>query len=251
MTLLACLKTAYAQPKNDIVITNSTLSENSVIADPHENWNRGVFAFNNTLDHYILEPVAIGYDAATPSLFRLIIQNELDFLQSPISIINSALQGDIDVVLHTTGRFLINTVFGGLGTLDAASDFGLKPHREDFGQTLAVWGVPDGGYHITPFLGSMTLRDLGGRVVDIVLNPVNRVGDDRLLVFPAITAVGVVDFRASNIEFLDNLKSSSEDFYTTIKTIYIQRRNNDINNTSFHQNQKDNSQPLEFIDFDE
>jgi phospholipid-binding lipoprotein MlaA len=94
----------------------------------------------------------------------------------------------------------------------------------------------------------MTLRDLSGRVVDIFLNPINSAGDD-MIVFPSITAVGVVDFRASNIDFLNNLKNSSEDFYTTVKTIYIQRRNSDINNTSFNQNQND-PKP-EFINFDE
>ena len=213
-----------------------------------ENWNRGVFAFNNTLDKYILEPVSIAYDAVTPDVLRLIVNNELDYIQSPISIANSILQGDIDVMLHTTGRFFINTTFGGLGLLDAASSFGLKPHHEDFGQTLAVWGVSDGGYYVAPVLGSMTFRDLGGKVTDFAFTPSTYVGDYAMYAVPAITAVGIVDFRASNSEFISNLKESSSDYYTTVKTIYIQKRNSDIKNATFDLDNNDNS---EFIHFDE
>ena len=240
--------TGVTAAENKDNFKDSDFASDSTIDDPFENWNRGVFAFNNTLDKYILEPVSIAYDAVTPDVLRLIVNNELDYIQSPISIANSILQGDIDVMLHTTGRFFINTTFGGLGLLDAASSFGLKPHHEDFGQTLAVWGVSDGGYYVAPVLGSMTFRDLGGKVTDFAFTPSTYVGDYAMYAVPAITAVGIVDFRASNSEFISNLKESSSDYYTTVKTIYIQKRNSDIKNATFDLDNNDNS---EFIHFDE
>ena len=239
---------AIADDKKNITDLDSNLTDASVIADPFESWNRRVFSFNNVLDKYVLEPVSIGYNFVTPETVKLLIRNELDYLQSPISIANSILQGDIDVMLHTTGRFLLNTTFGGLGLLDASSGFGLKPHQEDFGQTLAVWGVSEGGYYVMPILGSSTFRDLGGRVIDFAFNPTTYTGNNVAYVSSGVMALGVVDFRSSNSELIDSLKSSSSDYYSVIKTIYIQKRNSDIKNATFLS--EDDRQP-EFIDFNE
>ncbi len=239
---------AYAQDTNNHVMPDSDLSNASTVDDPYESWNRAVFGFNNTLDNYILEPVSIGYDTVVPATIKLLVRNELDYIQSPVSIINSALQGNLDVMLHTTGRFLINTTFGGLGLLDAASGFGLKPHQEDFGQTLAVWGVSDGGYYVMPILGSTTFRDLGGRITDFAFTPTTYITDDIVYVSAGMTALGVIDFRANNSELINNLKASSSDYYSVVKTIYMQRRNSDIKNATFVS--EDTREP-EFIDFDE
>ncbi len=249
--LVSSVSQATAEIKGDMQSEKSASKKQQDYysnSDPFEPWNRHVFAFNNTLDDYILEPVSRGYDAVTPSVIRLLIRNELDYLQSPVSIANSVLQGDIDVVLHTGGRFFVNTIFGGLGLLDAASSFGLKPHQEDFGQTLAVWGVSDGGYYVAPVLGSLTLRDLGGKIADFAFSPMTYVGDEVVYVSGAATALGIVDFRASYADTINNLKESSSDYYTTVKTIYMQRRNSDIKNATFIS--EDKRQP-EFINFDD
>lgn len=230
-----------AEKHND----SQDLIENS---DPFEGWNRQVFAFNTIIDEYILEPVSIGYDAITPKVIRLLIRNELDYIQSPVTIVNSALQGDSDVTLHTIGRFFVNTTFGGLGLLDAASNFGLEPHQEDFGQTLAVWGVPSGGYYVAPILGSLTLRDLGGKITDFAFSPTTYAGGDVIYVSSSATGFRIVDFRASYAEAINNLKASSSDYYTTVKTIYMQQRNADIKNATFVS--EDKREP-EFINFDE
>lgn len=227
---------------------NSSAYDNGQIADPIEGWNRHIFAFNNTLDEYFLEPVAIGYDTVTPGAFRYVIRNELDYLQSPVSIVNSALQGDLDVFLHVTGRFFLNTVFGGLGMLDAATSFGLERHQEDFGQTLAVWGVPDGGYYMMPILGPTTLRGLGGRIVDIAFDPTTYLDTNTVEAMIGVRAINVVEFRASNIDMINNLKSSSTDYYAALRTIFIQRRNASIKNATFI---PENEKKAEFIDFDE
>lgn len=242
---------ANAETKSDIQSEKSASKKQQNYysdSDPFESWNRRVFSFNNTLDYYILEPVSRGYDAVTPGAFRLLIRNELDYLQSPVSIANSVLQGDIDATLHTSGRFLVNTLFGGLGLLDAASNFGLKPHQEDFGQTLAVWGVSDGGYYVAPMLGSLTLRDLAGKITDLAFSPMTYSGDEVVYLSGTTTAFGIIDFRASYADTINNLKESSLDYYTTVKTIYMQRRNSDIKNATFVS--EDKRQP-EFINFDD
>lgn len=228
--------------------SNQNVMVNTQIDDPVENWNRYVFEFNNTLDEYALEPVSEGYDIVTPGAVRLLVQNELDYIQSPVTIINSALQGNLDVFLHTFGRFFINTTLGGLGLLDPASDFGLKPHQEDFGQTLAVWGVPDGGYHMMPIFGPTTIRGLVGRFVDIGFDPVTHIQTNTLEAMVAARALGVVEFRAQNLDLIDNLRDSSLDFYASIREIFIQRRIASIKNATFSNN---NDAEPEFIDFDE
>jgi phospholipid-binding lipoprotein MlaA len=227
---------------------NNPVKSNAQIPDPYEKFNRHVFAFNNFIDQYALEPVATHYNTLTPTALRLLIRNELDYFQSPVSIVNSLLQGDIDVFLHVTGRFFINTTLGGLGLLDPASDFGLKSHQEDFGQTLAVWGVPVGRYYMAPFLGPLTLRDVFGKLTDIAITPTTYMGDDIATLNIANTAVGLIDFRAYNIDTVNNLKASTPDFYALIRTIFVQKREAAIKNTDLHSNiQKE----PEFLDFDD
>lgn len=206
------------------------LSDTSHANDPYEGWNRGVFAFNNFVDKYTLSPVAQGYNYVTPKVVRNIVSNELDYIQSPVSIANAALQGDWEVFKHVTGRFMINTFFGGLGMLDAAHDFGFPVHREDFGQTLAVWGVPDGRYYMAPLFGSLTLRDVGGKITDYAFDPLTYSGDDMIAVSAGRSALGFVEFRARNFDTIEGLKSSSEDYYATVRSIYLQKRNSDIMN---------------------
>lgn len=219
------------------------LANSDAVYDSYEDWNRSIFAFNNVVDEYALSPVASAYDTVTPSVLRLIIGNELDYIQSPISIINALLQGNYEVFRHVTARFLLNTTFGGLGLLDPARDFGFAPHYEDFGQTLAVWGVKSGRYYMTPFLGPLTLRDVGGKIVDYGFDPLTYVSGSNMTTLEASKfGLNIIEFRARNFDTIEALKSSTEDYYAAVRSIYIQKRNSDIQNTNLKS--KD-----EFIDF--
>jgi len=218
------------------------------IDDPHEDFNRVIFSFNDYVDQYALEPIAVTYDTVTPKVFRLLIANELDYLQSPVSIANSVLQGDLKSFLHTSGRFFINTTLGGLGLLDVASSFGLLQHQEDFGQTLAVWGVPEGMYYMAPFIGPLTLRDVGARFIDFAISPTTFIGDDIVTLNIANTALGIIDFRASNLDTIANLKASTSDYYAAVRTIYVQRRRSAIKNTDLYDNIQDKPEIINFDD---
>ena len=210
--------------------------------DPYMGWNRGVFAFNSAVDEYALAPASKIYGYVTPKVVRYIVTNEIDYLQSPISIINSALQGDWDVFKHTTARFFINTTVGGLGLLDPATEFGFKPHYEDFGQTLAVWGVDDGMYYMAPFIGPLTLRDVGGKMTDLGFSPFTYM-DNTAYITSTKIALDLLEFRERNFDTIEGLKSSSEDYYAAVRSIYLQKRNSDIMNDDIN-TQND------FIDFD-
>ncbi|MEM7426056.1 MAG: VacJ family lipoprotein, partial [Pseudomonadota bacterium] len=141
------------------------------IADPHEPANRFVFGFNQFLDTTVLKPVAYTYRWVTPEPIRVAIGNVVNNTYAPITIVNAALQGDRDKVGDTTVRFLLNTTLGMGGLLDVATLAGLPQHYEDFGQTMAAYGVPSGDYIVVPVLGPGTPRHLAGRAVDYLTNP--------------------------------------------------------------------------------
>lgn len=206
-----------------------TLSNTEIINDPHEGWNRGVFAFNTGVDEYALEPLSNVYGTVIPKTVRLLVNHELDYLQSPISLVNSLFQADTGVIKHVFARFLINTTIGGLGLLDPATEMGFPAHQEDFGQTLAVWGVGEGFYYMTPFLGSLTFRDVGGKFIDIPLDPSTYVGENFMMNIGK-TAVKAIEFREQNKDTINGLKSSSEDYYAVVRNFYLQKRNAEIMN---------------------
>ena len=129
------------------------------MADPWEPMNRQIHGFNTGLDKVTLKPIAKGYQKVVPQFLRTGIGNFSSNLRTPLNIINSFLQGNGKTGLSETGRFLANSTFGLLGVLDVATDMGLERHNEDFGQTFAKWGIPDGPYVVLPFLGPRTVRD--------------------------------------------------------------------------------------------
>ncbi len=139
--------------------------------DPWEPMNRAIFSFNDAVDRAALKPVAKGYRKITPNWFRRGVGNFFTNLEQPRVIINEVLQGKPGPALMDTGRLVINTVFGIGGVFDLASANGMPLNDEDFGQTLAVWGVPSGPYLMLPFLGPSTLRDAPSRGADYYLDP--------------------------------------------------------------------------------
>jgi phospholipid-binding lipoprotein MlaA len=162
--------------------------------DPWEPMNRRVNAFNDNLDKVTLKPLAKGYEAVFPSPVRKGINNFSRNLLIPLSIVNNFLQGKAKTGFSETGRFLANTTLGIGGLVDVGSGLGLEPHREDFGQTLAVWGVPDGPYVAIPFLGPRTLRDATMIPLNFAADPLYHLEHDRTR--RTIYFVRAVDARA-------------------------------------------------------
>lgn len=198
--------------------------------DPMESINRGVFEFNQVADKYAIEPVAKGYRYITPDPLRSRIGNISDNLGEPVSMINAFLQGDFDQGMVSFWRFLLNSTVGIAGMNDVAASAGLMPRNEDFGQTLAVWGVGHGPYVMLPILGPSNVRDTGGKVVDWVVDPINYAIDDTNTEIWLAVAQGIVT-RERLIEVLDDVEESSLDPYVTLRSMYRQHRAAQIANT--------------------
>ena len=208
-----------------------------VAKDPWENFNRGTFAFNKVFDKYLLSPLAKGYRIILPSEVRTGIRNFFSNLKEPWTFINSTLQGDLKNSGVSIARFGLNTTIGLLGIFDVASSLGLEKQKEDFGQTLGVYGVESGPYLVLPLLGPSTVRDAIGKVAGFVADPItialNKDGKDEWLWIG--TAIKGVDFREQNLEKIDNLDATSVDFYATVRSLYLERRNRMIRNQSADQ----------------
>jgi phospholipid-binding lipoprotein MlaA len=198
------------------------------VNDPLEPLNRTIFGLNELLDLILIEPVAKAYIDAVPELGRRGVRNLIDHLKAPVVFANDLLQGEGERAGVTLGRFLVNTILG-LGLLDVASQVGLPKHGEDFGQTLAVWGMGEGPYLVLPLLGPSNPRDAVGIGVDrLVLDPVPLVAPSEARL--AVTAVDVVDTRAGLVPVIDDLRRNSLDRYATTRTVFRQRRAAEIRN---------------------
>ena len=192
--------------------------------DPWEEWNRDVFEFNETLDKYAAKPVAQAYRNVTPQVVDDAITNVFSNLGDPINALNALLQGKVVQALSDTGRFLVNSTVGVLGIFDVATHIGLEKHNEDFGQTLAVWGVDAGPYVFLPVFGPSTLRDASGLAVDVyAFSDLDALayGLDDTRTYYSTQLVKYVDLRADliNVEGL-----VIGDKYSFLRTIYFQRR---------------------------
>ena len=187
--------------------------------DPWEGFNRGVFAFNDTLDRAVLKPVARGYRWATPQPVQTGVGNFFSNLGEIRTTLNSLLQGKPGNAGRSTSRFLLNTTVGIAGLWDVATPMGVTAEREDFGQTLGVWGVGEGPYLVLPLLGPSTVRDTGGLPLDMVTYPVYYVENDKVRY--GLTALRIVDVRAG---LLDQEELIQGDRYTFIRDAYLQRR---------------------------
>jgi phospholipid-binding lipoprotein MlaA len=199
--------------------------------DPFEATNRVLFDVTLTLDRTVTRPIAIGYRGVLPQGVRLVVRNFLDNLSSPVVFINDVLQGEPERAGTTLVRAVVNTSVGIGGLFEVAEDWGLPKHREDFGQTLAVWGVGEGAYLVVPLLGPSNTRDLFGFGVDFVLDPLFHVrwGNERYVPWTRY-GVNVIDLRSRTIETVDDIERTSADFYAATRGLYRQNRNNAINN---------------------
>ena len=208
-----------------------------------EGFSRAMFKLNHGLDKAIFEPVAKGY-RALPVPIRKGTGNAVDNLRSLLTLSNNILQGDFKEAGNTAGRFAINTTVGILGIFDPAAALGLEEKgKEDFGQTLGVWGSESGCYFVLPILGPTTTRDAIGMVGNVFLDPVYQITHNNEITtgvgnsnysehnYFYYRGTGAVDFRAKNIESFDSLEENSIDLYASIKSLYLQDRKKKIANS--------------------
>jgi phospholipid-binding lipoprotein MlaA len=196
------------------------------ISDPFEGVNRSVLSVNEAVDKAVIEPVARGYRYVAPKPVRQSVRNFLRNLKSPIVMGNELLQGDLEGFANATGRLFINTLLGVGGLFDVADMGGIPYEPEDFGQTLAVWGVGNGPYVVIPLLGPSTVRDGTGMMVDMFLDPVRIYMFNHDLEWLHYTRVGVsvIDQREELLDVIDDLRANSFDYYAAIRSAYYQRR---------------------------
>jgi phospholipid-binding lipoprotein MlaA len=211
--------------------------KNKSTKDCFEKINRASFALNQGLDKIIFKPVAKGY-RKLPSPIKKGTSNVLENLSNLITIPNNVLQGDFKTAGINTVRLVVNTTVGILGIVDTADKMGFPEYvKEDYGQTFGKWGMGPGCYLVLPILGPSTVRDTMGSFANVMggdpyynlsANGNNEYLDGKL--YAATKTISAIDFRAKNIETLDNLEKNSVDFYASVKSVYLQDRENKIKN---------------------
>jgi phospholipid-binding lipoprotein MlaA len=216
----------------------ATLDHPADTNDPLERYNRSMYKFNDTVDKYLLKPVAQGYDTVTPDPVQKGVSNFFSNLDDVVVIVNDLLQLKPIQMASDTGRFIINSSIGLFGLIDWASDMGLEKHQEDFGQTLGYWGVPAGPYFILPFLGPSTIRDTGGLLADAnYLDPELRAvekgfpppqRDPESLVWNMVL-LDAIDTRAKLLKTEKILDEAALDPYVFLREAWLQRRNYLVN----------------------
>ena len=207
------------------------------IKDCFEKLNRTTFSFNQGLDKAIIKPIAKSY-RNLPDPIQKGAKNAVTNLSNLITIPNNILQGDVKLALINTGRLVVNTTVGLLGTIDVANKMGFPKYiKEDYGQTLGTWGVGPGCYVVLPVLGPSTLRDTAGSFANVMGGDpwynASVHGNNEFLsegLFLTSKAISGIDFRANNLESFDNLEINSIDFYASVKSLYLQDRENKIEN---------------------
>ena len=206
-------------------------AENDV-NDPLEAMNRGIFEFNEFFLQWVLGPISGVYKDFVPDPVRRSIGNILHLVASPIILANDLLQGEWERAWITTQRTVVNATVGVAGTFDVAETLGLPRHSEDFGQTLAVWGVGEGFYLVIPFFGPSNPRDGIGKLVDGYLHPLTRWAantDREEITYGLFAATGVHDYSEIKDE-LDQIRKTSIDYYAAIRSMFRQKRAAEIRN---------------------
>lgn len=228
LTTLPVLAETYVEEPTleaaPVVESSATMTKSPV--DPWEKFNRSMFRFNDGADRLFLKPLAKAYIKVTPDFFRRGVDNALSNVLEIPSALNSLLQGNLGGAAHDTGRLLVNSSLGLAGILDVAQYMNLKStDHEDFGQTLAVWGVGAGPYMVLPFLGPSNVRDTTAIPVDWYTDPTSYI--DHIATKNTVKAASLLNKRA-NIIPLE--KSLTGDKYVFIREAYLQRRNFVVNN---------------------
>ena len=204
-----------------------------------EGASRAIFKFNMALDDIVLEPLAKGYNKL-PSPIRSGTSNFTSNIGTLLSIPNNILQGNLKQLGHSVGSFAVNTTVGVLGFLNPAERIGLKPHKEDVGQTLGSYGIGPGCYFVLPIFGPTTARDSVGLIADTFVDPFAHVtirnnellgASGNTLDYYSVEGTSAIDFRADNDKNFESLEKNSIDLYSSMKSIYLQDRQNKIKNS--------------------
>ena len=189
--------------------------------DPYEGFNRSMYGFNMKVDKYLLKPVADGYKWVTPNFMQTGVTNFFTNLKGINVVLNDVFQGKFEQSARDAGRFTTNTTLGLFGLFDVATDLGLENNVEDFGQTLAVWGVDQGPYLVLPLFGPTTLRDGSGVIFDKAANPGTY--------FPGTGIVEGINDRANAEGALNFIDEAALDPYVFTRESFLQYRQNLVN----------------------
>lgn len=190
--------------------------------DPYEGFNRAVFSANEVLDRYAARPVAQAYDASVPLPVKAGVGNFFGNVGDVWGSANSAMQGKGADAGNGLARLLINSTVGIFGLFDVASEMGFERYNEDFGQTLAVWGVNDGPYLVLPLIGSRTTRDAVGWAFDTYVDPLSTISPESLRIGTAV--LRFVDIRAGLLPADKIVEEAALDKYAYVRDAYLQRR---------------------------
>lgn len=221
------------------IITISVTSAEAV-DECFENTSRAIFKFNMAFDDTILDPVAKGYNKL-PEPIKNGASNFTSNIGTLLSIPNNILQGDFEQLGHSLGSFFVNSSIGILGLMNPAEKMGLKPYKEDVGQTLGSYGIGPGCYFVLPILGPTTARDTIGMFADSFIDPFAHVtirerellgASGNSLDYFTVKGTTAIDFRADNDKNFKSLEKNSLDLYSSFKSVYLQDRENKINNSN-------------------
>jgi len=206
--------------------SEAVVSGDAGISDPFESTNRAIFSFNAVVDDAVIHPIAKGYNAVVPSRARTGVDNVLKNLRSPVNFANQVLQGDVDGAGTVVVRAVVNTLLGLGGLVDLAGYEGIEYEGEDFGQTLAKWGVGHGPYLVVPVLGPSSARDYVGYAVDSFADPLRwyLFNIEEEGVYYGKVGADYLNLRASLVDVLEDLENSSIDYYAATRSAYYQRR---------------------------
>ena len=194
--------------------------------DPLEPMNRAIFEFNEIVDDNVLKPIAKGYKYVTPDPVEVGISNFFSNLGEIGTITNDLLQLKFAQAGRDTMRFFLNSTLGIFGIFDVATPLGLSKNKEDFGQTLGFWGVPDGPYLVLPFLGPSSFRDGPSMLVDYEISPVEQLHHEERQV---LQTLDIVDTRARLLRATKILDTAAKDKYIFIRESYLQKRESQVN----------------------
>ena len=223
-----------------LAVTTFSISGAKATDECFEGTSRAIFKFNSALDDAVIEPLAKGYNKL-PDPIKNGTSNFTSNIGVLLSIPNNVLQGNFEQLGQSVGSFVINTSVGILGIFNPAEKMGLKPHKEDVGQTLGSYGIGTGCYFVLPVLGPTTLRDSLGMLADSFVDPFAHITIREKEIFSTsgssldyftVKGTTAIDFRADNDTNFESLEKNSIDLYSSFKSIYLQDRENKIQNSS-------------------
>lgn len=209
-------------------------ADTTTISDPLKPFNKAMLSLNEFLDKIFFNPIDTAYRTVVPQVARDGVHNVLENVKSPVYLANELLQGDLEGAGKVVTRFAINTLVGAGGLVDQAGNSGITNPPEDFGQTLAVWGVPNGPYVVWPILGPSTLRDSVGYVGDVAMDPLYwyATNNDKGGLQWTRAGLTLLDTKHKYRNTMDDLRRNSGDLYTSLQSVYLQRRNTLINDAT-------------------